>query len=86
MQMPIRAALVRGINKNYPYYAFPLPEKWNNVEMIDVIPKDYVKKFHVAKDHKFLYRNFNSVFSNVGDSRPYGVTNDQYSSRGLPLV
>jgi len=86
MQMPVRVALVRGVNKNYPYYAWRLPNGWADVEMREDIPEGYVKKFHVTKDHKFLFRNFNSAFSNVGDSRPYGVTNDQYSSRGLPLV
>jgi len=71
MDMPLHVAYVRGVNKNYPYYSYPLPEKWNNIEILDVIPKGYIKKFHVAKDHKFLYRDFNSQFRNVGDSRPY---------------
>lgn len=71
MDMPLHVAYVRGINKNYPYYSYPLPEKWNNIEILDKIPEGYIKKFHVAKDHKFLYRDFNSQFQNIGDSRPY---------------
>lgn len=71
MGSPLHVAYVRGVNKNYPYYAWPLPNGWDDVEMREGIPKGYVKKFHVAKDHKFLYRNFNSQFENIGDSRPY---------------
>jgi hypothetical protein len=72
MGLPINVAYVRGSNKSYPYYAYPLPNGWADVELREDIPEGYVKKFHVAKDHKALYRNFNSEFENIGDSRPYG--------------
>jgi hypothetical protein len=67
----INVAYVRGIHWGYPYYAYPLPNGWDDVEVRDDIPEGYIKKFHVAKEHKRLYRNFNSQFENIGDSRPY---------------
>jgi hypothetical protein len=67
----ITVAYVRGIHWGFPYYAYPLPNGWNDVYiMTGEIPEDYIKKFHVAKNHKALYRNFNSRFENIGDSRP----------------
>jgi hypothetical protein len=77
MGLPINVAYVRGSNKSYPYYAYPLPRGWDDVELRETIPEGYVKKFHVAKDHKALYRNFNSEFENIGDSRPYDSTEDK---------
>jgi hypothetical protein len=77
MGLPINVAYVRGSNKSYPYYAYPLPNGWADVELREDIPEGYVKKFHVAKDHKALYRNFNSEFENIGDSRPYDSKEDK---------
>lgn len=71
MNTPLRVAYVRGRHPGYPYYAYPLPNGWNDVELRSAIPEGYIKKFHVAKDHKSLYRNFNSQFDKIGDSRPY---------------
>jgi hypothetical protein len=71
MGMPINVAYVRGRHSGYPYYAYPLPNGWNDVEIRSDIPEGYIKKFHVAKEHKKLYRNFNSKFENIGDSRVY---------------
>lgn len=67
----VTVAYVRGIHWGYPYYAYPLPNGWDDVEVRDDIPEGYIKKFHVAKEHKKLYRDFNSQFENIGDSRPY---------------
>jgi hypothetical protein len=74
MGLPINVVYIRGVNKGYRYYAYPLPNGWHDVELRDNIPSDYVKKFHVVKDHRFLFRDFNSVFSNIGDSRPRDET------------
>jgi hypothetical protein len=65
----INVAYIRGVNTSFPYYAYALPNGWDDVEVRDDIPQNYIKKFHVAKDHKKLYRNFNSQFENIGDSR-----------------
>lgn len=69
----ITVAYIRGVLGCYPYYAYPLPRGWDDVEIITNIEEGYIKKFHVAKDHKALYRDFNSQFNNIGDSRPYSV-------------
>jgi hypothetical protein len=69
MGYPINVVYVRGAT--VPYYSYPLPNGWEDVELIEKIPEGYLKKFHIARDHKSLYRNFNSQFSNIGDSRPY---------------
>jgi hypothetical protein len=70
MGLPINVVYVRGVSHHNPYYSYPNPNGWSDVELIEVLKEGYIKKFHVAQDHKKLYRDFNSVFENVGDSRP----------------
>lgn len=53
----------------FPYYAYPLVNGWDGVEIREDIPETYIKKFHRIKDYKSLYRNFNSAFNNVGGPR-----------------
>jgi len=61
---------VRGVPKNLPYYAFPIPEQdWTKIEIVDDIPARYIKKWHRIEKNKRLYRNFNSAFINVGGPR-----------------
>ena len=61
---------VRGIPKQLPYYAYPVPdENWENIELRDDIPGTFIKKWHRIEDNKQLYRNFNSTFVNVGGPR-----------------
>jgi hypothetical protein len=61
--------LVRGIPKELPYYAFPVPGGWDKVEELDELPAAYLKKWHRIANYHALYRNFNSAFSNVGGPR-----------------
>jgi len=70
MGMPLNVVYVRGINRHHPYYSFINPRGWDDVELINELTPNYIKKFHVSKNYKSLYRNFNSAFQNVGDSRP----------------
>lgn len=70
MGLPINLVYVRGVSSHNPYYSYPNPRGWADVELIDTLKEGYIKKFHVAQDYKKLYRDFNSVFENVGDSRP----------------
>lgn len=65
---------IRGIHKNFPYYAYPLENGWNDVIEIDKLNKRFIKKFHVIKDNKKLYRNFDSIFINC--SKPREVSNN----------
>lgn len=65
-----QVVFIRGIPKIFPYYSFPIPKKnWNDESIIDSIPKTFIKKWHRIKDNKKLYRNFDSVFMNVGKPR-----------------
>jgi len=65
-----QVVFVRGLPKDIPYYAFPIPEKdWTKIELRDDIPSGYIKKWHRIEQNKELYRNFNSAFENVGGPR-----------------
>lgn len=67
----VQVALVRGIPKNLPYYAFPVPGGWTSVEEREDLPPGYVKKWHRIANYHSLYRNFNSAFMNVGGPRDF---------------
>ncbi|MFZ5597558.1 MAG: hypothetical protein ACOY31_11170 [Bacillota bacterium] len=60
---------IRGIPKDKPYYAYPVPGGWSEVTLRDDLPEGFIKKWHRIKDYKTLYRDFNSAFSNVGGPR-----------------
>jgi len=57
------------VPREYPYYAFPLVNGWNDVEIVQDLPPGYVKKWHRIKNYKTLYRDFNTGFRNVGGPR-----------------
>jgi hypothetical protein len=62
---------VRGIPKEYPYYAFPRLSGWEGLDLLaeNPDPQSYLKKCHRVRHNKKLYRDFQSVFQNVGRSR-----------------
>lgn len=60
---------IRGIPKEYPYYAYPNPFQWDGIDVINELSESYVKKWHRIRDYHSLYRNFNSAFSKVGAPR-----------------
>jgi hypothetical protein len=64
-----QVVLIRGIPKDLPYYAFPIPGGWDRVEEREDIPEGYLKKWHRIETYHALYRNFNSSFTNVGGPR-----------------
>lgn len=66
---PIQVVYVDSVPKEYPYYAFPLVNGWNDVEIVSELPEGYIKKWHRIKNYKSLYRDFNSGFQNVGGPR-----------------
>src|SRR5271157_6026976 len=45
---------VRGVPKEYPYYAFPRPEGWQGVDLLpdNPDPGTYLKKCHRRRDNK----------------------------------
>jgi hypothetical protein len=67
----LAVAYVRGVNQHHSYYAYPLPGGWKDVEIVDTIEEGYIKKFHSLREHKSRFRDYNTQFENVGDSRPY---------------
>ncbi len=62
---------IRGISKEYPYYAFPRPGGWEGLDLLadNPDPKRYLKKCHRVRHNKKLYRDFQAVFHNVGHPR-----------------
>ncbi len=66
---------IKGVPKEYPYYAYPIPGgNWNEVTILpgSEIPAGFIKKWHRIADNKLLYRDFNSAFINVGGPRGQG--------------
>ena len=60
---------IRGIPKDLAYYAYPLVRGWKDVTIMNLVTEGFIKKWHRVDDNKKLYRDFNSVFSNVGGPR-----------------
>jgi hypothetical protein len=65
---------IRGLPKDRPYYAFPVPGGWDAVEERTDLPVGYLKKWHRIENYHSLYRNFNSTFKNVGGPRQFSAT------------
>ena len=66
---PIQCLYVSDVPSQYPYYAFPLVNGWNDVDIVEDLPEGYIKKWHRIKNYKSLYRDFNTGFQNVGGPR-----------------
>ncbi|MEW6386747.1 MAG: hypothetical protein AB1491_04435 [Thermodesulfobacteriota bacterium] len=62
---------IRGIPKEYPYYAYPRPEGWQGLDLLaeNPDPQKYLKKCHRRRENKKLYRDFQAVFANAGRPR-----------------
>jgi len=65
----INCIYIRGVDKKYPYYAYPVVNGWDGVKIIDKLEEGLTKKFHRIKNNKKLYRNFDSVFTNCSAPR-----------------
>ncbi len=66
---PVQVVYAKNVPSQYPYYAFPLVNGWNDVEIVQDLPDGYIKKWHRIKNYKSLYRDFNTGFQNVGGPR-----------------
>jgi hypothetical protein len=66
-----QVVFVRGIPKDLPYYAYPVPGGWDRLEEREDLPPGYLKKWHRIGNYHALYRNFNSAFTNVGGPREF---------------
>lgn len=68
----ITVVLARNVPPAYPYYAYPLPGGWDQVEDINELSEGYQKKeYRNPLDHKALFRDFNEIFEGVQKQRPY---------------
>lgn len=65
----VQVVLISGIPPQFPYYAYPLPDKWAGVEVVSALEEGKLKKLHRIPNNKKLYRDFNSGFVNVGGPR-----------------
>jgi len=61
-------------NPSVDYYAYPLIDQWTGVEVINDLIPGYRKKYHICDEYKMLYRDFNTAFFGIGDSRPVTVS------------
>jgi len=59
---PIEVIFIRGVSRNFPYYAYPVIGGWESVKAVDELTPGTIKKWHRIQDNKKLYRNFDSVF------------------------
>lgn len=64
-----QVVFIRGLPRDLPYYAFPNPDRWQGIDIVESLPEGYIKKWHRIQDYKTLYRNFNSAFQQVGSPR-----------------
>jgi hypothetical protein len=68
--LPINIALVRQVPPEYPYYALALTNGWDDVEELDELPDNYLKKtYRDPEGYKSLFRDFNEVFPGVQKQR-----------------
>ncbi|MEK7483932.1 MAG: hypothetical protein AABZ60_06345 [Planctomycetota bacterium] len=56
-------------NIPYPYYAYPNPGGWADVELLYEETQGVLKKFHRIRANKKLYRNFVPQFGNLSVPR-----------------
>jgi hypothetical protein len=66
-----QVVFIRGIPKDFPYYAYPIAEGWNKIVIVEDLPEGFLKKWHRVENYESLYRNFNSAFDNVGAPRGF---------------
>ncbi len=66
----INIILVKDVPIEWPYYAFPLPGGWADVEALESLPPGYRKKnYRKPDDYKALFRDFNAVFPGIQKER-----------------
>lgn len=66
----INIILVSNIPKKYPYYAYPLKNGWQDVQVLETLTVGFVKKYYRDKEnYKALFRNFNELFPNIQKQR-----------------
>lgn len=74
----IRCIFISGVPAEFPYYALPNPNGWQDVSQLSYLPEGFLKKTYVdPTNYKSLFRDFNAVFPGVqkdrAKSNPAGV-------------
>ncbi|MBF0582876.1 MAG: hypothetical protein HQL80_01430 [Magnetococcales bacterium] len=73
LQQPIHIILARHVPPQWPYYAYPLPNGWADVEELQQLPENYVKKaYRDPENYKDLFRDFNGIFPGIQKQRKRG--------------
>jgi hypothetical protein len=66
----INVVLARNVPREYPYYAYALPDGWASVEELAELQEGYQKKeYRMPDNYKALFRNFNAVFDGIQKQR-----------------
>lgn len=60
--------VIENVDPSYPYYAKPIRGGWAGVNIYDQLPDKFIKRDYV-KNHKKLYRDYNSIFTNIQPER-----------------
>lgn len=67
----VEVVVVRGVDPQWPYYAYPLPDGWAGVEELDALqPGRQKKDYRQPQSYKALFRDYNAVFPGVQQERP----------------
>ncbi len=73
LHQPIHIIQVQNVPTQWPYYAYPLANGWQDVEELVELPENYIKKAYRDPDHyKDLFRDFNELFPGIQKQRTRG--------------
>jgi len=62
--------VIRNVPRDYPYYAYPLRDGWEDVTELDELPDVFEKKkYRDPANYKSLFRDFNAVFPGLQSER-----------------
>src|SRR3989344_5278961 len=66
----VNAVFVKGVPRQYPYYAYGFQGGWSQVRGFDELPDVFQKKdYRDPTNYKALFRDFNAVFPGVQKTR-----------------
>lgn len=68
--LPITVVVARGVDPEFPYYAYPLADGWSDVQVFDELPDGFLKKhYRQPEGYQRLYRDFEAAFPGVQPRR-----------------
>lgn len=67
---PINIVQIDNVPKEFPYYAYALPNGWDDVSELMILPDGFEKKtYRVPDNYKSLFRDFNGIFPGIQKKR-----------------